>query len=117
MKSKKALSSILLTLVLTLCLSGISMAQEITGSIVGTVRDSAGAVVPGATVTVTDPSKSDMVVRTAAANDEGEFSIPNIPIGTYNVTVEAANFKKSVNTGIAVEVGQRRQVEIALEAG
>ncbi|HVF30454.1 MAG TPA: TonB-dependent receptor, partial [Pyrinomonadaceae bacterium] len=98
-------------------LSGLTMGQEVTGSIVGTVRDSAGGAVPGATVTITDPSKGNQVVRTLTTNDGGDFAAPNLPVSTYNVTVEAANFKKSVNETIKVDVGQRRPVDVVLEAG
>ncbi|MGQ0541905.1 MAG: carboxypeptidase regulatory-like domain-containing protein [Blastocatellia bacterium] len=115
--SKKTLSSILFAIVVTICLSGAAAAQEITGSIVGTVRDSSGAVVPGASVTITDPSKGDLVVRTTVTNNSGEFSAPNLPISVFSVTVEATNFKKTVQSGIKVDVGQRRSVEVTLEAG
>ena len=90
--TKKNWSSILFALALSLCLSGLAFGQEITGSIVGTVRDTAGAVVPGATVTITDPSKDNLVVRTLTTNDDGEFFAPNLAISTYNITVEAPNF-------------------------
>ncbi len=101
----------------TLCFSGMIFAQEITGSIVGTVKDANGAGVGGATVTLTDPGRSNLVIRTVQSNSSGEFSIPNIPVSTYSITVEAANFKKSVNTGIKVDVGQRRQMDVTLAAG
>src|SRR5688572_17043938 len=103
MMSKKTWSSILFALALSLCLSGLVIGQEISGSIVGTVRDSAGAVVPGATVTITDPSKDNQVVRTVTTNDEGEFTAANVAISTYDITVEAPNFKKAVSTGVKVD--------------
>ena len=117
MMSKKTWSSILSALVVVLCLSGYVVGQEIAGSIVGTVKDAAGAFVPGATVTITDPSKANQVVRTVTTNENGEFSAPNVAVSTYDITVEAPNFKKSVNTGVKVDVGQRRNIEISLEAG
>ena len=117
MMSKKTWSSILLTLALSLCFSSLSIGQEISGSIVGTVKDSAGAVVPGATVTITDPSKDNQVVRTVTTNEEGEFTVANVAISTYDITVEAPNFKKAVSTGVKVDVGQRRNVEVELTAG
>ncbi len=91
-------------------------AQEVTGSISGTVRDASGAVVPGATVTITDAAKN-VVVRNITTNNDGSFSAPNLNSGIYNITVEAANFKKSVNTGFKVDVGGRRSVDVMLEAG
>jgi hypothetical protein len=117
MKSKQALISILGAVAISIALSGIAMAQEITGTIVGTVKDTAGAVVPGATVTITDPSKDNLVVRTITTDDDGGFSAPNLASSVYEVSVEAANFKKSVNTNIKVDVGQRRLVDVVLTAG
>ncbi len=117
MTSKKTWTSILFAMAISVCLTGMVIGQEINGSIVGTVKDSAGAVVPGATVTVTIPSKDDLVVRTVTTNDNGEFTAANVPVNVYNISVEAPNFKKSVSTNVKVDVGQRRNVEIALTAG
>ncbi len=107
----------IVSLALLLSLSGSASAQEITGTINGTVRDASGAVVPGATVTITDPSKDNAVVRTLSTNDDGEFNAPNLVVSTYSVTVESANFKRSVQTDVKLDVGQRRSVDFALEAG
>src|SRR5690606_13625710 len=90
---------------------------EVTGSLVGTVKDAAGAAVPGATVTLTDPTKNNAVIRTVTANDSGEFSVPNLDVSVYDVSVEAPNFKKAVSTGVKVDVGQRRNLDVQLEAG
>ncbi|QYO67482.1 TonB-dependent receptor [Leptolyngbya sp. 7M] len=91
--------------------------QEITGTIVGSVRDATGAAVAGATVTISDPSKNNIVVRTVSTNSNGEFTAPNLTVSTYAVTVEAPNFKKLVKTDIKLDVGQRRSVDVTLEAG
>ena len=91
--SIKSLGSILFALVFCLCFDGVTSAQEVTGTIVGTVKDASGAVVPGATVTISDPSKNNQVVRTVQTYDGGEFTAPNLPVSTYDVAVEAANFK------------------------
>jgi hypothetical protein len=106
-----------IALILCVGLSGLAIAQEITGSINGTVRDASGAVVAGATVTISDPSKNDIVVRTLTTNDDGQFDAPSLQSGVYKVTVEAPNFKKSVNTDVKLDVGQRRSVDVSLEAG
>lgn len=115
--TRKNIYSAVFAIVISLAFAGMSFAQEVTGSIVGTVKDSNGAAVAGATVTITDPSKNNIVVRTATTNDDGEFSAPNLPVSTYNVTVEAPNFKKAVNSGIKVDLGQRRAVDVMLAAG
>jgi Carboxypeptidase regulatory-like domain len=93
-----------------------AFAQETTGSIVGHVTDSTGAAVRGATVTVTDVDKN-VDVRTVTTGDEGEYSVTPLAVGNYNVTVEAPSFKKSVQTGIKVDVGARRNADAVMEAG
>ncbi len=105
-----------LAAVLIVGLSGVAFAQDITGSIGGTVRDSSGATVPNATVTITDEAKN-VVVRTLTTGEEGEYSAPSLPVGTYSVTVEAPSFKKSQQTGAKLDVNQRRQIDITLEVG
>ena len=115
--SKKSLMSMLWAMAVALCLTGMVIGQEINGSIVGTVKDANGAGVAGATVTITDPSKDNAVIRTVTTNDSGEFTAANIAISTYNISVEAPNFKKGVTNGVKVDVGQRRYVEVALVAG
>lgn len=93
------------------------VAQEITANLVGTVKDASGAIVPGATVTVADADKGNLVVRTVITNDDGEYNVPNLAVGVYQITVEAANFKKSVKNGIKLDLAQTRTVDFALEAG
>lgn len=114
---KKNIITALASLMMVFALCGVSLAQEITASIVGTVRDPNGAAVVGATVSVVDPSKGNLVVRTATTNEEGFYSVPNLPVSVYSVTVEAANFKRAQQTEIKIDVGQRRAVDLTLEAG
>lgn len=115
--SRKNWGTVLCAMAFALCLSTFALGQEITGTIVGTVKDSSGSVVPGATVKITDPSKGDIVVRTLTTNDSGEFTAPNLSVSTYSVSVEAPNFKRAVQTGVKLDVGQRRSVDVSLEAG
>lgn len=114
---RRSWGSLISALAFVLCLSTAAISQEVTGSIVGSVKDASGGVVPGAAVTITDPSKGNLIVRNLTTNESGEFSAPNLTISTYSVTVEAPNFKKSVKTDIKVDVGQRRTVDVVLEAG
>jgi hypothetical protein len=102
---------------MALCFTGISFGQDTTGSLAGTVKDSNGAAVAGATVTVIDPAISNVTVRTVTTNDDGVYSVPDIKAGTYTVSVEAPNFKKSVTTNVVIEVGKRRELAVSLEAG
>jgi hypothetical protein len=102
--------------VLLFSLSAAAFAQEITGSISGTVKDSVGAAVGGATVTITDSDKK-AVVRTVNTNDDGEFSAPLLPVAYYDITVEAPNFKKHLENRVKVNVNERRTLDVTLEAG
>src|SRR5262249_28861698 len=117
MKRHIQLKTIVSLLTLLFAISGAAFGQEITGDLLGTVKDSTGALVKGATVTVTDPSKANIVVRSMTTNDEGGFFAPNISPGLYSITVEAPNFKKYVATDVKVDVGQKRSIDIALEPG
>lgn len=114
--SKRSLLTTIAAISMFIAMSLTAIGQEITGNIVGTVRDANGANVVGATVTITNPAQN-ITIRTVTTNGDGEFSAPNIAPGVYTVTVEAANFKKSVQTDVKVDVGQRRAVDVSLAAG
>jgi hypothetical protein len=107
-----------LTLLLTaLVLNAMPAAgQEITGTIVGIVRDASGAVVSGAAVTIRNTDK-DIVARKAKTNDDGSYSAPYLLAGHYSVTVEASGFKKWIKNEIEVNVNDRIAVDATLEAG
>jgi hypothetical protein len=92
-----------------------AFAQETTGSILGTVRDSTGAVVAGARVVVTNAGTN--VSSEVASNDTGAFDVPYLAPGTYSVSVNAAGFKKFVQQTIVVNVGSRANLDVTLEAG
>jgi len=108
---------VLIAVTLSLGLSGFASGQEITGTLNGTVRDASGAVVQGATVMITDPAKGNIVVRTLTTGDDGEFNAPNLPVSIYSIAIESANFKKSVQTDVKLDVGQRRRIDFTLETG
>src|SRR5438552_7013220 len=97
-------------------LTGIAVAQEITGSIVGRVSDTNGAAVKGATVTITDSDKK-VVVRTIVTNDDGQFSAPNLTVSNYDVLIEATGFKKQLQNKVKLDVGERHTIDVTLEAG
>jgi hypothetical protein len=92
------------------------MAQDITGSIVGVVRDQNGAAVVGATVTIKDTDKN-IVVRTIKTDSYGAYSAPLLRVGHYSVTIEAPGFKQFTQTGIELNVNDRLTVDAALQVG
>src|SRR5947209_865148 len=117
MRDYLAIARRMTILALLLCACACAaFAQETTGSIVGTVTDVNGAVVKGATVNVTDSAKK-VVVRTVTTNDDGQFAARDLPVAKYDISVEAAGFKKHVESGVQIDVGQRRSVDVALAAG
>ena len=93
----------------------LGQAQANAADLQGTVKDSTGAVVPNATVTARNPGTN--VSRTATTNDEGYYRIINVPPGDYEITVEAANFKKAVLTKVTVTIGQAADIDVTLEPG
>ena len=89
--------------------------QTVNGRINGTVTDSSGAVIPGATVTITNIATN--APRTAVTDDSGFYTVTSLPVGTYTVTVERSGFKKANQTGNVLTADQRLTVNITLEAG
>ncbi|MDI1241750.1 MAG: carboxypeptidase regulatory-like domain-containing protein, partial [bacterium] len=90
-------------------------AQSSTGSISGTVSDERQAVVPGATVTIKNSQTG--FTRSATTDSEGRYRFTAAPIGAYEVTVEAANFSKLVQTGITLAINQDAVIDQVLKAG
>ncbi|HET6979975.1 MAG TPA: TonB-dependent receptor [Pyrinomonadaceae bacterium] len=93
----------------------LGQTQSNAADIQGTVKDSTGAVVPNANVTARNPSTN--FSRSATTNDEGFYRLIGVPPGDYEITVEAANFKKAVLPKITVTVGQAAELDVSLEAG
>jgi len=90
-------------------------AQQITGSIAGTVKDSSGALVSAAIIKATNNATG--FSRSGATNPYGEFRIDYLPVGTYTVQVKASGFKTFVQSNIALTVDQVQVVDIALTVG
>ncbi len=99
---------------LVLCVSPAG-AQLDRGGIVGTVSDLAGARVPGAKVTVTNTAtNTSQVMQT---NGEGNYSVNNLQIGAYSVSVDKTGFKTAVENRVDVPVNQVVKVDFALSPG
>jgi hypothetical protein len=96
--------------------SSLGFGQQLTGTLSGTTRDTTGAVVASAKVTMMNQLNGD--IRTTVSNSSGYFSITAIQPGTYTVTVEAAGFKQWKQDGIVFAQGDNRTMpEIALQVG
>jgi hypothetical protein len=93
----------------------VAMAQTVTASITGTVTDTSGAVIPGAHVTA---KNVDTAVKTdTTTNGAGDYTLRFLPIGTYVVTVEAANFGTQTVPPFSLEINQTAKISASLKVG
>ena len=90
-------------------------AQVLYGSIVGTVEDPSGALVPGAQVEVTNVGTGQ--ARSATADEAGNFTIPNLQPGTYNVKLTASGFRTLTREGIIVRANEISRANARMEVG
>jgi Carboxypeptidase regulatory-like domain/TonB dependent receptor-like, beta-barrel len=104
------------------CLAGIvvllatvAYAQDARGTIAGTVRDTTGGVVPGASVTITNVDMGTAVTAVTSVN--GFFAVPYLIPGAYAITIELPGFKKYSRQGIQLRVADRVHLEVDLEVG
>ncbi|HUO24344.1 MAG TPA: carboxypeptidase regulatory-like domain-containing protein [Candidatus Aquilonibacter sp.] len=92
-------------IVLSLILLGTGLGQVTSGAIFGRVKDTSGAFVPGASVTVESPSTGE--VRTINTNSTGDFVVPNLLPGTYTISVAAPGFKKLAARGVVLTAASK----------
>jgi hypothetical protein len=90
-------------------------AQGFTATITGNVKDASGAVLDGALITVTHIENGQK--RTAVADASGNYTIPSLPVGAYEVTAERVGFKQEVRRGINLAVAQEAVVDMTLQVG
>jgi len=98
-----------------LSLARTASAQAVTGTIVGTVADTTGAVLPGVSVTVKHTETG--FTRTLTTDANGEYTAASVPTGTYTVTGEISGFKSVSLSNVQVGVDQRVRADIKLEVG
>src|SRR5215469_8456860 len=92
-----------------------AFAQSDRGTITGTISDPAGAVVANASVEAKNQGTG--VVYTAASTATGNYTIAQLPAGTYAISVSVPGFKKYVRQGVSIEVAQVFRIDVALEVG
>src|SRR3954449_10980013 len=96
--------------ILLFALRPYAVAQQITGSVTGTVTDPAGAAVDGATVKLTNAGTG--AVQSATTDHEGNFRFLLLPPGMYSLNVTSSGFKSVVRDGLVVEVDRSLAVPI-----
>jgi len=114
MMRKFGLQALLLLLALGL-LAGVRAQVSTTGSITGTVRDPQGAAVPKAEVTITEETTN--VSHTVTADDNGVYTALALPAGRYTVSTAPHGFKKTVNSGIDLHIGDKLVIDLKVEVG
>ena len=107
--------SVFTTLALILFATVSLFAQTFRGTILGTVTDPTGAVVSGAKVTAKNTGTG--LERTTETSGDGSYSLPELPIGTYTVTVTQTGFQTFVAKGLTVDVASARRIDAILKAG
>ena len=117
MSALRSMKSSLVAAVLVFVASTTSLfAQVTTGSIVGTVKDSSGAAIPNATVTVTNTQQGSS--QNLATTGDGNFAAALLQAGKYTVSVEAPGFKKSINSDVVLFANQKISLgDITLQVG
>ncbi len=92
-----------------------AIAQSVSGTILGTVTDPTGAVVPKTKVTVTNEGTA--LTRTVTTDNNGEYIVPSMPTGRYTVIAEVTGFKTLALSNIELGVDQRARIDLKLEVG
>ncbi len=115
MPNRHHLNALLLLCALLLGTASAAYAQFDTATILGTVRDNTGAVVPGATVTLTGIDTG--IATTKVTDENGAFEFATVRIGKYRVTAELAGFSIALADNVQATVGARQRVELQLTPG
>src|SRR5581483_9298857 len=93
-----------------------SLAQgQVSASVSGTVTDPSGALVSGASVTATNEDTG--AIRTSITDSTGQYQLPALPIGHYEVRVQKTGFADEVRRGVNLLVGQDARIDLALRLG
>jgi hypothetical protein len=101
-------------LILSLC-SVSARAQYENGSLVGTIRDTSGAIVAGATVTVSNTATG--IENKVTSDSGGNWEMPSLRVGNYHVTASMSGFNTAVADNVALSVGTRQRIDLTLQVG
>ncbi len=115
MNTRPTLISLIGAAMLAIVAPPPAQAQTIRGTVTGTVTDSSGAVVVGATVALNN--RNTGIAASAQTDRDGTFTIPLLPPGNYDASVEQTGFKKYLRQGISVQIAQTTRLEVKLEVG
>lgn len=114
-QNKHILKTGMILLFIMSSLSAISAQTATSGQISGNVTDSGGSAVPDATITVTRAETGES--RTVKTSEDGNYTVPNLAVGTYRVTVSKSGFKETAIGSVVVNVANITRQDVALEVG
>src|SRR3989449_5214656 len=92
-----------------------AQSSSATATILGVVKDSSGALIPGVSITVKQTETGQ--TRTAISSESGDYNVPLLPVGAYELTTAMPGFKQQVRSGINLVVGQQAVINLTLEVG
>ena len=115
MQKIRVLRSLGLTVALVMLCSIAAYGQFDNGSLVGTIHDTSGAVVSGASVKATNSATG--IVSTTTSNGAGDYEVPSLRVGTYTITASANGYADAVANDIAISVGGRQRIDLSLSVG
>src|SRR5213593_3054327 len=98
-----------------LLLGTVSVLAQTQAVISGVIRDGSGAVIPGATITVTNPATN--FVRSAVSNEAGVYSFPSLQPGRYNIKVELPGFRTITQNDVELQIQQSARLDFTLQVG
>jgi hypothetical protein len=96
-------------------LASVAAAQEVTAGIFGVVQDSSSAVVPGAQIRLRNINTGREF--STSSDESGNFALPFVPIGTYEISAEAQGFKKATVSEVTLRVNENRRIVFTMEVG
>src|SRR5215470_5606520 len=105
-----------LSILLPLMIGGSTLAQTALSVLRGTATDPNGAALPGVKIAITDLA-TRITVRTVITDDNGNFEIPDLKLGSYRLNAEKAGFRAYVAENVVLDAGQTRRLDFALPIG
>jgi hypothetical protein len=104
-----------MALALELLLASSVFSQAVNGTLLGTITDSSGGLVPNAKVTILEQNKN--ISRSTTTNESGNYIFPDVPPGMYTVSAEIAGFKRSARSNVEVQINTSPRVDLSLTPG
>jgi hypothetical protein len=114
-KKSGLLMKMFVVVLFVLGMCGVMQAQYDNGSLVGTIRDTTGAPIPNAAVTITNTATG--IATDVKSNGTGDYEVPTLRVGVYKISAVAPGFASAVANNISIQVGGRERIDLKLGVG